>query len=49
MLMKRSVIIFQVNTSILELDLEDNWMEAEGAKDLAEMLMENCYIATLVD
>ncbi|CAK8686603.1 unnamed protein product [Clavelina lepadiformis] len=36
-----------VNTSILELNIEDNWITSEGMQDIAEMLMENCYICYL--
>ncbi|XP_047448583.1 leucine-rich repeat-containing protein 74B isoform X2 [Mugil cephalus] len=32
------------NTSILRLDLRDNWMEEMGGAAIAEMLKENCYI-----
>nr|XP_033812538.1 leucine-rich repeat-containing protein 74B [Geotrypetes seraphini] len=35
------------NTSILTLNLSDNWMEAEGAIAIADMLKENCFIADL--
>nr|XP_009857603.1 leucine-rich repeat-containing protein 74A isoform X2 [Ciona intestinalis] len=36
-----------INTSILELNIEDNWITAEGMRDIADMLMENCYISIL--
>ncbi|XP_039272007.1 uncharacterized protein LOC120346351 isoform X2 [Styela clava] len=36
-----------VNTSITDLNIEDNWITADGTKDLADMLLENCYIADL--
>ncbi|KAG7480913.1 hypothetical protein MATL_G00061300 [Megalops atlanticus] len=32
------------NTSILKLNLRDNWMEGLGGAAMAEMLKENCYI-----
>ncbi|XP_031704929.1 leucine-rich repeat-containing protein 74B isoform X2 [Anarrhichthys ocellatus] len=32
------------NTSILRLNLRDNWMEGMGGAAVAEMLKENCYI-----
>ncbi|XP_072288554.1 uncharacterized protein lrrc74b isoform X2 [Eucyclogobius newberryi] len=32
------------NTSILRLNLQDNWMEGLGGADIAQMLKENCYI-----
>ncbi|XP_078083382.1 uncharacterized protein lrrc74b isoform X1 [Mustelus asterias] len=32
------------NTSVLKLNLKDNWLEAEGARAIAEMLKDNCYI-----
>ncbi|KAK2837996.1 hypothetical protein Q5P01_015208 [Channa striata] len=32
------------NTSILRLNLRDNWMEGMGGAAIAEMLKENCYI-----
>lgn len=35
------------NTSVTNFDLEGNWLEAEGAVYLSEMLKENCYIAEL--
>ena len=38
----------QVNTSVLELNLEDNWVTADGMKDIGDMLVENCYISILV-
>lgn len=36
-----------VDTSILMLDLSDNWLQGEGAAAIAEMLKENCYISGL--
>ncbi|KAM3936901.1 leucine-rich repeat-containing protein 74B [Leptodactylus fuscus] len=35
------------NTSIVKLDLSDNWLEGEGAAAIADMLKENCYISEL--
>ncbi|XP_056408268.1 leucine-rich repeat-containing protein 74B isoform X1 [Hyla sarda] len=35
------------NTSIVNLDLSDNWLEGEGAAAIADMLKENCYISEL--
>ena len=35
------------NTSVTTLDLEDNWLEAEGGIYVADMLKENCYISDL--
>ncbi|XP_030073538.1 leucine-rich repeat-containing protein 74B isoform X1 [Microcaecilia unicolor] len=35
------------NTSIISLNLSDNWMEAEGTAAIADMLKENCYIVDL--
>ncbi|KAJ8308890.1 hypothetical protein KUTeg_013764 [Tegillarca granosa] len=35
------------NTSVLKLDLSDNWIEGEGAEGIASMLKENCYISNL--
>ncbi|XP_078410583.1 uncharacterized protein lrrc74b [Cetorhinus maximus] len=32
------------NTSVVKLNLKDNWLEAEGARAIAEMLKDNCYI-----
>ncbi len=32
------------NTSILRLNLRDNWMEGMGGAAIAKMLKENCYI-----
>uniref|UniRef100_H2Y6E6 EF-hand domain-containing protein n=1 Tax=Ciona savignyi TaxID=51511 RepID=H2Y6E6_CIOSA len=36
-----------INTSILELNLEDNWITSDGTGDIADMLTENCYISNL--
>ncbi|XP_069817384.1 leucine-rich repeat-containing protein 74B isoform X2 [Dendropsophus ebraccatus] len=35
------------NTSIVNLNLSDNWLEGEGAAAIADMLKENCYISEL--
>ncbi|XP_026198414.1 leucine-rich repeat-containing protein 74B isoform X2 [Anabas testudineus] len=35
------------NTSILRLNLRDNWMEGMGGAAIAEMLKENCYITEM--
>ncbi|XP_018596019.1 leucine-rich repeat-containing protein 74B [Scleropages formosus] len=35
------------NTSILKLNLRDNWMEGTGGVAMAEMLRENCYITDI--
>ncbi|XP_044144953.1 leucine-rich repeat-containing protein 74B-like [Bufo gargarizans] len=35
------------NTSIVTLDLSDNWLEGEGSAAIADMLKENCYISEL--
>ncbi|XP_075687107.1 uncharacterized protein LOC142656102 isoform X2 [Rhinoderma darwinii] len=35
------------NTSIVDLNLSDNWLEGEGAVAIADMLKENCYISEL--
>ncbi|XP_075070762.1 uncharacterized protein LOC142159852 [Mixophyes fleayi] len=35
------------NTSIVNLNLSDNWMEGDGAAAIADMLKENCYISEL--
>ncbi|XP_032991829.1 leucine-rich repeat-containing protein 74B isoform X2 [Lacerta agilis] len=33
------------NTSIVKLNLSDNWLNGDGAAAVAEMLKENCYIS----
>ena len=38
----------KANTSVIKLNLADNWIGAEGAGYVAEMLRENCYISDLV-
>ncbi|KAF3839422.1 hypothetical protein F7725_018139, partial [Dissostichus mawsoni] len=44
-MMHRSLAVPLVtNTSILRLNLRDNWMEGMGGAAIAEMLKENCYI-----
>ncbi|KAM9330829.1 uncharacterized protein PAF06_018672 [Gastrophryne carolinensis] len=35
------------NTTIVNLDLSDNWLEEDGAMAIADMLRENCYISEL--
>ncbi|KAM8961903.1 leucine-rich repeat-containing protein 74B [Pelodytes ibericus] len=35
------------NTSIVSLDLSDNWLEGDGAAAISDMLKENCYISEL--
>ncbi|KAM5191677.1 leucine-rich repeat-containing protein 74B [Mantella aurantiaca] len=35
------------NTSIVNLNLSDNWLEGDGAAAMADMLKENCYISEL--
>ncbi|XP_072271568.1 uncharacterized protein [Pyxicephalus adspersus] len=35
------------NTSIVNLNLSDNWLEGDGAAAIADMLKENCYISEL--
>ncbi|XP_022103215.1 leucine-rich repeat-containing protein 74A-like isoform X2 [Acanthaster planci] len=44
---KAIAIPLVTNTSVLTLDLEDNWIEGEGAGYIAEMMKENCYISDL--
>ena len=41
-------LFFQSNTSVLTLDLSDNWLGAEGGYSVCEMLKENCFITDLV-
>jgi hypothetical protein len=38
----------QDNITIERLNLEGNWMEADGAKAMAKMLEENDYISDVV-
>lgn len=40
--------VFQANTSIARLNLEDNWIEAEGLIHLVQVLRENNSIQELV-
>lgn len=44
---KALALSLMVDTSILMLDLSDNWLQGEGAAAIAEMLKENCYISGL--
>ncbi|XP_033106713.1 leucine-rich repeat-containing protein 74A-like isoform X2 [Anneissia japonica] len=44
---KAIAIPLVTNTSVLTLDLEDNWIESDGAIYIADMMKENCYIADL--
>lgn len=41
-------VFLKANTSVIKLNLADNWIGAEGAGYVAEMLRENCYISDLV-
>ena len=41
-------LFLQTNTAVIKLNLADNWISAEGAGYIAEMLRENCYISELV-
>ena len=41
-------VLMQSNTSILELNLMDNWLDEEAGSYICEMLKENCYITHLV-
>ncbi|XP_034026778.1 leucine-rich repeat-containing protein 74B isoform X2 [Thalassophryne amazonica] len=41
---KALAVSLVTNTSILRLNLRDNWMEGMGGAAIAEMLKENCYI-----
>lgn len=41
-------VVLQSNTSVIKLNLSDNWMGSEGAGYISEMLRENCYITDLV-
>ena len=40
--------VFQINTITENLDLADNYLEAEGAKYLSRMMKDNMFIVTLV-
>ncbi|XP_070572945.1 leucine-rich repeat-containing protein 74B-like isoform X2 [Ptychodera flava] len=44
---KAIAITLVANTTILKLNLSDNWLDSEGGIAIAEMLKENCYIAEL--
>ncbi|KAG8596926.1 hypothetical protein GDO81_002107 [Engystomops pustulosus] len=44
---KAIAVSLVTNTSIVNLDLSDNWLEGEGAMAIADMLKENCYISEL--
>ncbi|CAM2116128.1 unnamed protein product [Caretta caretta] len=45
---KAIAITLVSNTTITHLELEDNWILAEGVTCLVQMLRENCYIQELV-
>ena len=38
----------QSNTSVVNLNLQDNWLGTDGGSHICEMLKENCYITHLV-
>ena len=42
------LIVFQNNTHVINLEIQDNWLEGQGGEYIAEMLKENCFIASLV-
>ena len=42
------VVVSQSNTTILTLDLSDNWLGYEGGLAVCDMLKENCFITDLV-
>ncbi|KAM6341061.1 leucine-rich repeat-containing protein 74B isoform 1-T1 [Alca torda] len=44
---KALALFLMVDTSVLTLDLSDNWLQGEGAAAVAEMLKENCYISAV--
>ncbi|KAL1273773.1 hypothetical protein QQF64_026587 [Cirrhinus molitorella] len=44
---KALAISLVTNTSILKLNLRDNWMEGIGGAAIADMLKENCYITEI--
>lgn len=44
---KALALSLMVDTSVLTLDLSDNWLLGEGAAAIAEMLKENCYVSGL--
>ncbi|KAK3736311.1 hypothetical protein QZH41_020784, partial [Actinostola sp. cb2023] len=45
---KAIAIALVSNTSVIKLNLSDNWLGADGSSFIAEMLRENCYISDLV-
>uniref|UniRef100_A0A670Y296 Leucine rich repeat containing 74A n=1 Tax=Pseudonaja textilis TaxID=8673 RepID=A0A670Y296_PSETE len=45
---KAIAIALVSNTTITHLELEDNWILAEGTTYLVQMLRENCYIQEMV-
>lgn len=45
---KALALSLMVDTSVLALDLSDNWLQGEGAAAVAEMLKENCCISGLL-
>ncbi|XP_072170556.1 uncharacterized protein [Diadema setosum] len=44
---KAIAVALVTNTTVLTLDLEDNWIEGDGGVYIADMLKENCYINDL--
>ncbi|XP_075425135.1 leucine-rich repeat-containing protein 74B isoform X2 [Ascaphus truei] len=44
---KALAISLETNTSIVNLNLSDNWLEGDGAAAIAETLKENCYISEI--
>ncbi|XP_051551956.1 leucine-rich repeat-containing protein 74B [Myxocyprinus asiaticus] len=44
---KALAVALVTNTSILKLNLRDNWMEGMGGAAIADMLKENCYITEI--
>ncbi|XP_063313135.1 leucine-rich repeat-containing protein 74B isoform X1 [Pelobates fuscus] len=44
---KALALSLMTNTSIVSLDLSDNWLEGDGAAAIADMLKENCYISEI--
>lgn len=44
---KALAVSLVTNTSILKLNLRDNWMEGMGGSAVADMLKENCYITEI--
>ena len=41
-------VVFQSNTKVLTLNLQDNWLGTEGGLAVCEMLKDNCFITDLV-